>query len=309
MIRRLLGQPVQTIGQRLLIDSTTYELHREDFVREPDCPACGELSGGAATGDATLADIYAEERETASQNALVLDPLMRHLVPGSPGRRVLDIGCGSGHESIRLALAGSDVVAIDTREKMLALAERRAKEAGVSERITLMDVPTIELEGPFDDVLCLNVLDHLEDPQPTIADIARLASSKGRVVISLPHPIKDRGGWRKERIEGRWRYREFVLEEYFDEGPVSKSRENSLGDTVIESIVTFHRTTETWARLFLDAGLTIQGLHEPAADPDRKDELPILYQKSSQIPYFQLFVLERSSGMGGTGLEPVTSSL
>lgn len=293
VIRWLLGESVQTAGQRLLVDSTSYELHREDFIRDPDCPACGHLGEGEGTGGGTsLADVYADEREEASQNALVLDRVVRELVPGGAGRRVLDVGCGSGHESVRLALVGAEVVGIDAMPEMVALAAGRAAETGVGERTRFSDAPLSELEGPFDDVLCLNVLDHLEEPAPMLAQLARLVAPSGRVIVSLPHPVKDRGGWRKERIDGRWHYREFVLDGYFEEGPVEKSRENAAGDTVIASITTFHRTTATWVRLLLDAGFVIRDLLEPAPDPERAPDLPILAEKSSRVPYFQLFVLE-----------------
>jgi len=293
VIRRLLGQPVQTVGQRLLVNATTYEVHREDFVRDPACPACGGEAGGEERQEATLAEVYGSERESASQNSLVLDDLVAELLPGSPGHRALDIGCGSGHEAVRLASAGSQVVALDRDPEMLAIAARRAQEAGVAELITLADSELSEIEGPFDEIACLNVLDHIEDPRSTLVAIADLAAPGARILISLPHPVKDRGGWRKERRSGRWHYREFVLlDSYFEEGPVSKSRENAGGDTVIESITTFHRTTESWVRLFLEAGLRIADLREPAADPSRAEELPVLYEKSSRVPYFQLFVLE-----------------
>ncbi len=296
VIRWLLGQPAQTLGQRLLIDSTSYDLHREGFVRDPACPACGHIGEAEGTGSgASLVDVYADEREEASQNALVLDRVVRELVPGGPGQRVLDVGCGSGHESVRLALAGAEVVGVDTMPEMIKLAARRAAEAGVEERTCFSDAPLSELEGPFGDVLCLNVLDHLEEPAPMLAELARLVAPGGQVVVSLPHPIKDLGGWRKEQIGDRWHYREFVLDGYFEEGPVEKSRENAAGDTVIASITTFHRTTATWVRLLLDAGFVVRDLLEPAPDPARAPDLEILAEKSSRIPYFQIFVLKREA--------------
>lgn len=291
VIRWLLDVPVQTVGQRLLVDSTTYELHREDFTRDPDCPTCGQLGEGQRPGGTSLADVYADEREEASQNALVLDRVVRELVPGEAGRRVLDVGCGSGHESVRLALAGAEVVGVDAMPEMVALAAHHAAEAGVEERTRFSDASLSELQGSFEDVLCLNVLDHLEEPAPMLAELARLIAPGGQVVVSLPHPVKDRGGWRKERIHGRWHYREFVLDGYFEEGPVEKSRENAAGDTVIASITTFHRTTATWVRLLRDAGFVIRDLLEPAPDPECAPDLAILAEKSSRIPYFQLFVL------------------
>ena len=73
---------------------------------------------------------------------------------------------------------------------------------------------------------------------------------------------------------------------------MTKSREDPCGEVVIESISTFHRTTATWVRLFLEAGLMLNGLWEPTPSPEYETTQPTLYEKSSRIPYFQLFALE-----------------
>jgi bacteriocin biosynthesis cyclodehydratase domain-containing protein len=303
VIRHLLGLEVETEGCRLLIDSTTYEVHRERFRLDPSCARCAHLQSppaNAPAGDMSLAELYARDRESASQNAIVLDDLVGALVPGAAGRRVLDLGCGTGQQAIRLAQAGCDVVATDVSADMLREAAAAAERAGVGDRVRFSNDDPSELDGPFDDILCLNVLDHVEDPLPLLRSLARLLGPRGSMLVSLPHPIKDRGYWYKEHVAGRWRYPEFVLDGYFEEGPVTKSREDALGNVVIESISTFHRTTATWVRLFVEAGLSLRGLWEPAPSPDHATTHPILYEKSSRIPYFVLFALEFDSRGGLT---------
>jgi bacteriocin biosynthesis cyclodehydratase domain-containing protein len=296
VIRHVLGLQTETAGCRLLVDSVTYELHRERFERDPACPRCSRLADAPETREPSLADVYAEQRERASQNAIVLDELIERLVPGGAGRRVLDVGCGTGEQALRLAASGCDVVGTDVLEEMLSQASARAERLGLTDRVTFEHGTLPRSGGAFDDILCLNVLDHVEEPLPLLQGMRCLLADGGQILASLPHPMKDQGAWHKEHVGGRWRYREFVVYDYFDEGPVTKSREDPEGEVVIAAIRTFHRTTATWAQLFIDAGLRIAGLWEPAPNPRHERSFPILYEKSSRIPYFQMFRLALDAG-------------
>ena len=297
VIRHLLGLRTETASCRILMDSTTYELHRERFERNPACPSCGPLASVPKIREPSLAEVYAEQRERASQNAIVLDELVERLVPGGAGRRVLDFGCGTGEQTLRLAAVGCHVVSTDVMEDMLSKASARAERRGLSEWVTFEHGSLPRSGGPFDDILCLNVLDHVEEPLPLLQGMTRLLADGGQIIVSLPHPMKDQGAWHKEHVGGRWRYREFVVYDYFDEGPVTKSREDPEGEVVIAAIRTFHRTTATWAQLFIDSGLRIGGLWEPAPDPRHEQSFPVLYEKSSRVPYFLAFQLTLDRGL------------
>jgi demethylmenaquinone methyltransferase/2-methoxy-6-polyprenyl-1,4-benzoquinol methylase len=81
------------------------------------------------------------------------------------GQRVLDVGCGTGALSLRMARRGARVKAIDVNAEMLALAAQRAREAGLDDRIELEEMGVAELDGEasgsFDAVasgLCLSEL-------------------------------------------------------------------------------------------------------------------------------------------------------
>jgi len=69
---------------------------------------------------------YTTER-TEAEVAYLADVLARH----APGKRVLDLGCGSGRHAIGLARRGFDVVGVDVSEYALARARAAAAEAGV----------------------------------------------------------------------------------------------------------------------------------------------------------------------------------
>jgi SAM-dependent methyltransferase len=66
--------------------------------------------------------------------------------PPAPGR-ALDVGCGSGRDAVYLAKHGWSVTAVDSVDKALASARRRAAEAGVAVQWVKGDVAALDLLG------------------------------------------------------------------------------------------------------------------------------------------------------------------
>ena len=103
------------------------------------------------------------------------------------GRRVLDVGCGTGQLAAALTTeAGARVWGIDTSEEMLAVARKRLPvgvgvRAGAAERLPFRD-------GWFDRVTMSLVL-HLLDRQRALPEARRVVRSDGR--IELPQQIAD----------------------------------------------------------------------------------------------------------------------
>ncbi|MEU4100912.1 class I SAM-dependent methyltransferase [Streptomyces tanashiensis] len=102
--------------------------------------------------------------------------LMRHLGEGrgEGPLRILDLAGGDGGDALRLAARGHHVTVVDLAPAMLAAAEARAVERGLSERVTCVraDVhalPADIVEGGFDVVLCHNLLQYVDDVPGTIA--------------------------------------------------------------------------------------------------------------------------------------------
>ena len=66
-----------------------------------------------------------------------------------PGRRVLDIGCGTGGASLACAALGGDVVGIDVNAEMLAVARAKASPGGSGGRVEWLQLGAAEIEDRF----------------------------------------------------------------------------------------------------------------------------------------------------------------
>jgi len=101
--------------------------------------------------------------------------------------RVLDVGCGTGAQSMRLARRGFQVMAIDFSETVLKRAEAEIRSSGLNDRITLRREDILSLtfgDGHFENLLCWGVLMHIADVDRAISEIIRVVKPGGRIVVS-----------------------------------------------------------------------------------------------------------------------------
>jgi S-adenosylmethionine-dependent methyltransferase len=111
--------------------------------------------------------------------------LQRRLAPlGDVPLRVLDLAGGDGGDALRLARLGHQVTIVDFSSGMLAAARERACAAGVETRLStveadVFDLPKTVTRRPYDAVLCHNLLQYLDDPEPALRSAAGLVRSGG----------------------------------------------------------------------------------------------------------------------------------
>ena len=98
------------------------------------------------------------------------------------GARVLDVGCGGGLLCEALARAGATVTGIDLAPGMIDVARLHAAEQGLD--ITYNVVSAEEVSGGFDVVTCMEMLEHVPDPERMTATLAGLVKPGGAVFVS-----------------------------------------------------------------------------------------------------------------------------
>src|ERR1700746_1118142 len=79
------------------------------------------------------------------------------------GKRLLDVGCGLGENSLLFARWGARVTGVDVSGRSLAVARQRAAKFGLSDRVSFVETPVELLEtasGSYDIVWCAAFLHH-----------------------------------------------------------------------------------------------------------------------------------------------------
>ncbi len=108
------------------------------------------------------------------------------LVGGLQGKTVLDVGCGGGILAESMARAGAQVTGIDLSEKPLQVARLHSLESGVKVDYRLVSSEDLAIEQPgrFDVVTCMEMLEHVPDPESVIKACATLVKPGGWVFFS-----------------------------------------------------------------------------------------------------------------------------
>lgn len=120
-------------------------------------------------------DRYARNaRFVADLGAPVLD-----LLAPQPGERILDLGCGDGALTQKIAAVGAHVVGVDASEEMVAAAQKLGLDARV------MDGQALTFDGEFDAVFSNAALHWMRNADDVIAGVRRALRPGGRFVAEM----------------------------------------------------------------------------------------------------------------------------
>jgi len=179
--------------------------------------------------------------------------LSRYLKPG-PGR-VLDAGCGNGAFSFAAARKGNAVLGLTFAEFEVEKDTRRAALLGLSERVSFRQFDLRELDrdteslGRFDQIIALEVIEHILDDRKLVNDLARLLNPGGRLLLSTPYKHYRRlpGEKLSETEDGghvRWGYTHEELRNLFTTAGLEVEYENFLGGVISQKITAAMRVME-----------------------------------------------------------------
>jgi SAM-dependent methyltransferase len=161
----------------------------------------------------------------------VEEPAMHSWFGPLEGRRVLDLGCGTGRHTLALAVAGASVTALDGSLEMMARARFKLRGYPVDWAIHRLPAPLPFAGSTFDLIVLGLVAEHLEDLAGVLAEAARVAKPGGRCLLSALHPDRTAVGQKARFID-----------------PATGSR---------RQIVTIHRSVEDYLAIAESSGWSL----------------------------------------------------
>jgi ubiquinone/menaquinone biosynthesis C-methylase UbiE len=109
------------------------------------------------------------------------------------GEKVLDIACGAGELSLKIAASGAEVCGIDISEEAVKSARRLAERAKIRADFKAGDAERLPFpDGAFDKVICSSSLEHFKNDVRALGEMRRVLKAGGKAILSvdsLSYPI------------------------------------------------------------------------------------------------------------------------
>lgn len=227
----------------------------------------------AATYDA-MAEDYNAGVDARPYNALYERPAIISMLPDVAGKRVLDVGCGSGPLSEWLVGHGAEVVGFDASANMVRLAEQKGID-GASFRVADLAQPLDFLTAQsFDLAVASLVMHYLRDWTAPLRELHRVLRPGAHLIISTHHPASDielstTGNYfDTELIQERWRFGTRAFDVRF-----------------------WRRPLHSMFAAFDQAGFRVLGLREPQPVPECRERFPEDWEALTTRPAFMFLDL------------------
>ena len=211
------------------------------------------------------------EREVNANNLFEL-PTLFSLLPDLEGKKVLDLGCGSGERCIDYLKKGAvSVTGVDISEKMLAVAEAENNDP----RITYLKMPMEEIgtiDDEFDVVISSLAFHYVEDFGGVVANVYRLLRDGGIFLFSQEHPLATCYSGKGDR----WTRDENGKKLYANIADYCVERRND-STWFVEGVQRYHRMFSTIVNTLCDAGFRILKMAEPYPTEELVKKYPEYY--------------------------------
>ena len=130
--------------------------------------------------------------------------------PAWEGKRVLEVGCGLGTDTINFARAGAEVTAVDLSVKSLELAKKRAEVFGLEDQIKFYNANSEKLSEtvpvePYDLIYSFGVIHHTPNPDAAMQELHKYAGED----TSLKMMLYNKWSWKSLHIvatEGKGKF-------------------------------------------------------------------------------------------------------
>jgi len=207
------------------------------------------------------------------------------------GLRVLDLGCGQGFFSRRLARRGAKVTGVDIAEKMVDLAQAHEKKHALGIQYRVMDAATVNEawpRGAFELAVACMSLHDMADPEAVLRASHRVLAKDGRMAFSIVHPTNSTA-FREWETNEKGEYLALKIDHYFEKGeyavPWTMQRLRHHWSTS-----SYRFTLADWSAMIEHAGFVIQRIYEPRPTRAQVAQHPE-NDVAFRLPFFLVFSL------------------
>ncbi len=131
---------------------------------------------------------YWEEREEIEDVYSNEDRITRQLADlPLEGRWVMEVGAGSGRDSLELARRGARMVVLDYVRSSFQVIRAQARQTGLTVHAVCADARRMPFrEGTFELVFHQGLMEHFRDPKPLVDENTRVLARGGRLLVDVP---------------------------------------------------------------------------------------------------------------------------
>jgi 2-polyprenyl-3-methyl-5-hydroxy-6-metoxy-1,4-benzoquinol methylase len=221
---------------------------------------------------------------------LLIGPTTERLLNIQMEESVLDIACGNGNFSRRLARLGARVVAFDQSHTFIERAISRTTEE--IDRIEYLVIDATEQEqllslgeARFDSAVCNMAIMDISDIEPLLNVLPHLLKPHGCIVFSVTHPCFNFNGISKiveeKDLDGEMTYTYAVkVSEYIT--PTARMGIGVIGQPVPHYY--FHRPLHVLLNSFFEVGFVLDRIEEPVFDLESNGHSPFSWNNFKEIP-------------------------
>jgi ubiquinone/menaquinone biosynthesis C-methylase UbiE len=176
------------------------------------------------------------------------------LATGWQGGRSLDFGCGGGGLTYRLAEVSREAVGIDLDDAKLEFARRQADRLGATNAdFVCYDGKALPFaDESFDSILCVDVIEHLPNPERFVTEFVRVLKPGGKLLLSFGPPwLHAHGKHMWGKLPGWWTHLLFPR-------PTVMRVSGFPAQTTWEEIGLHRLSVGTFRRIMKQSGLTFE---------------------------------------------------
>jgi 2-polyprenyl-3-methyl-5-hydroxy-6-metoxy-1,4-benzoquinol methylase len=219
-------------------------------------------------------------------------PVLASFLDVQPGLRVLDIACGNGLTSRRLAALGAKVTAFDFSANLIEKAKARSSNPKSPISYHVLDatdegqlITTLQPHAPFDSALSNMALFDMPEIEPLFRVLGKLLKPNGVFAFSITHPCFNNSSsthlveeWDEGTIKTRYAVKiSRYMTSYQSEGLALRGQPKPQ--------LYFNRPIQYYMQLGFQNGFIVDGFEERAFPPEHPQVTPLGWGgKFSEIP-------------------------